>query len=110
MNHAEIPHVSIGEEEIKGSEENDGNGNQPFDPWKLDIERRALGKIDTEEHKAKRHSSLGRDVPEESNWQEERVSNKGNVDKKRVKVAENAQDEPRIRIARAREDHPKPNE
>lgn len=110
MNDAEIPHVPIGKEEIKGNEEQDWDCNQPFHPWKLDIEVRALRKVDAKEHEAKRHSGLGRNVPEESKRQNERVRNEGDVDKKRVEVAEDAQDEPSMRITRASEDNPKSNE
>jgi len=110
MDHAEIPHVSIRKEEIEGNEDKNGDGEDPLDPWKLDIEIRTLRKVDTEEHQAKWHGGLGRNIPEEKNWQEERVRNEGGVDKKRIKVAKNAKDEPRVRIARTREDHPQPDE
>ena len=98
-----------GGDEVDGKEQQEGNGDEPFDPWQAHIEGRTLREVDAEEHEAERHRGLNHDVPKECERKSGTTDLEG-VDEERVEVAEDSEDEPGMGIAGTSEDDPEAGE
>jgi len=102
----EVPVVAVVVEEIGGEEGKDGDGEDPLDPGEADVKRRALGKVDSEEHEADRHDSLLEGVPEVGEVEQNAVWVLAVADEESDEVGEDAENEPGIWAARTRKDDP----